>query len=211
MVVVLLIGVALGFFGSVPLAGPIAVLVFAYGLEGRFRTGISLSLGAALAESIYAYAAFWGVGTLLERYPSILLASNAVIGFLFIGVGIVLTRRELTVGLEKTSKPRHARALALGFSVSILNPTLLVTWSAATAALFGIGFVGEGAGASIAFAIGVIVGIVAWFSLLLLLIRRYSGRFTRNFLGRAINAMGVDLMLIGGWFLVEPIHDLVAL
>jgi arginine exporter protein ArgO len=74
-----------------------------------------------------------------------------------------------------------------------------------------MGFVGEGAGASIAFAIGVIVGIVAWFSLLLLLIRRYSGRFTRNFLGRVVNAMGVVLMLIGGWFLVEPIHDLVAL
>ena len=86
MVVVLLIGFALGFFGSVPLAGPIAVLVFAYGLEGRFRTGISLSLGAALAESIYAYAAFWGVGTLLGRYPSIVLASHAVIGTLLIGV-----------------------------------------------------------------------------------------------------------------------------
>ena len=211
MVVVLLIGFTLGFFGSVPLAGPIAVLVFAYGLEGRFRTGIFLSLGAALAESIYAYAAFWGVGTLLGRYPSIVLASHAVIGTLLIGVGIVLTRRELSAGLEKTSKPRHARALALGFAISIFNPTLLVTWSAATAALFGIGFVGEGAGASIAFAIGVIVGIVAWFSLLLLLIRRYSGRFTRNFLGRVINAMGVVLMLIGGWFLVEPIRDLFVL
>jgi len=45
----------------------------------------------------------------------------------------------------------------------------------------------------------------------LLLIRRYSGRFTRNFLGRVINAMGVVLMLIGGWFLVEPIRDLFVL
>ena len=211
MVVVLLIGFTLGFFGSVPLAGPIAVLVFAYGLEGRFRTGIFLSLGAALAESIYAYAAFWGVGTLLGRYPSIVLASHAVIGTLLIGVGIVLTRRELSAGLEKTSKPRHARALALGFAISIFNPTLLVTWSAATAALYGTGFMSEGAGASIPFAIGVIGGIVGWFSLLLLLIRRYSGSFTRNFLDRAVNAIGVVLMLIGGWFLVEPIHDLVAL
>ena len=211
MVVVLLIGFTLGFFGSVPLAGPIAVLVFAYGLEGRFRTGIFLSLGAALAESIYAYAAFWGVGTLLGRYPSIVLASHAVIGTLLIGVGIVLTRRELSAGLEKTSKPRHARALALGFTISILNPTLLVTWSAATAALYGTGFMSEGAGASIPFAIGVIGGIIGWFSLLLLLIRRYSGRFTRNFLGRVINAMGVVLMLIGGWFLVEPIRDLFVL
>ena len=121
MVVVLLIGFTLGFFGSVPLAGPIAVLVFAYGLEGRFRTGIFLSLGAALAESIYAYAAFWGVGTLLGRYPSIVLASHAVIGTLLIGVGIVLTRRQLSAGLEKPSKPRHARALALGFTISILT------------------------------------------------------------------------------------------
>ena len=211
MVVVLLIGFTLGFFGSVPLAGPIAVLVFAYGLEGRFRTGIFLSLGAALAESIYAYAAFWGVGTLLGRYPSIVLASHAVIGTLLIGVGIVLTRRELSAGLEKPSKPRHARALALGFTISIFNPTLLVTWSAATAALYGTGFMSKGAGASIPFAIGVIGGIVGGFSLQLLLIRRYSGRFTRNFLGRVINAMGVVLMLIGGWFLVEPIRDLFVL
>ena len=211
MVVVLLIGFTLGFFGSVPLAGPIAVLVFAYGLEGRFRTGIFLSLGAALAESIYAYAAFWGVGTLLGHYPSIVLASHAVIGTLLIGVGIVLTRRELTAGLEKTSKPRHVQASALGFTISILNPTLLVTWSAATTALYGTGFMSNRPGASIPFAIGVIGGIVGWFSLLMLLIRRYSGRFTRNFLGRAINAMGVVLMLIGGWFLVEPIRDLFVL
>jgi putative Mn2+ efflux pump MntP len=57
----------------------------------------------------------------------------------------------------------------------------------------------------------VIGGIVGWFSLLLLLIRRYSSRFTRNFLGRVVNAMGIVLMLIGGWFLVESIRDLFVL
>ncbi|SUZ53585.1 uncharacterized protein METZ01_LOCUS6439, partial [marine metagenome] len=211
VVTVLLIGLSLGFFGSVPLAGPIAVLVFAYGLEGQFRTAIFLSLGAALAEAIYAYAAFWGVDTLFEHYPSITLAANGVIGLLLIGVGIALTRRELSLGVEKTTNTHHARALTLGFTIAMLNPTLLVTWSTVMAALHSTGFVGTATEAAIPFAIGVIGGIVGWFSLLLLLIRKYSGHFTTKFLNRVVNSMAVVLMLIGGWFLAEPIHHLIAL
>ena len=211
MVIALLIGLALGFFGSVPVAGPIAVLVFTYGLAGRFRSAVFLSLGAAAAEAIYACAAFWGVGTLLARYPSVVLASNGVIGSLLIAVGVVLIRRESSAVDEKRSNVREARALTLGFTIAILNPTFLVTWSAVTAALYGAGFVSEGRVVAAPFAIGVFGGIVAWFSLLLYLIQRFSGRFTRNFLDRVVKIMGIFLMLIGGWFLAEPIRHLVGL
>ena len=65
MLTVALIGFVFGFIGSMPVAGPIAILVFGRGLEGRLRSGVYLAIGAAIAESIYAYLRVWGFSELL--------------------------------------------------------------------------------------------------------------------------------------------------
>ena len=46
----LVIGFALGFAGSMPVGGPVAILVFTRGVQGRFRSGVDVSLGAAIAS-----------------------------------------------------------------------------------------------------------------------------------------------------------------
>jgi threonine/homoserine/homoserine lactone efflux protein len=211
MVIALFIGLALGFFGSVPVAGPIAVLVFAYGLEGRFRSAVFLSIGAAVAEAIYACAAFWGVGTLLERYPSVVPACNGVAAALLIALGIALIRRQPSEAEEKKPDDGEGRAFSLGFTIAILNPTFLATWSAVMAALYGAGVMTHGTAMAAPFAVGVFAGIVAWFSLLVYLVKRFAGRFTRQSLDRFVKAMGVFLLVIGAWFLFELIRYLVSL
>ena len=45
MLLAALIGLALGFFGSVPVAGPIAALVVSRGVQSRFRSGVFIALG----------------------------------------------------------------------------------------------------------------------------------------------------------------------
>ena len=53
-----------GYIGSMPIAGPIAALIFARALQGRGRR-LHIALGAATAEMICAGLAFWGFAALL--------------------------------------------------------------------------------------------------------------------------------------------------
>ena len=68
MLTAALLGFALGFVFSMPVAGPVSLLVFGRGLQGRGRSGVSLALGSSIAESMYAYLAFWGFSALLGSY-----------------------------------------------------------------------------------------------------------------------------------------------
>ena len=58
MLWVALAGFARGFIGSMPVAGPVAVLVVSRSLEGRLRDGALIGLGSALAEGAYAFLAY---------------------------------------------------------------------------------------------------------------------------------------------------------
>lgn len=60
MIAALVIGFVLSFLGSVPIAGPIAVIIVSKALEHRNRAAFFISIGASVAESFYAFLAFWG-------------------------------------------------------------------------------------------------------------------------------------------------------
>ena len=49
-------GLCFGFVGSVPIAGPVSALVFRCGIDGRFKRGQGIAIGAAVAEAGYARA-----------------------------------------------------------------------------------------------------------------------------------------------------------
>ena len=49
-----LAGVVMGFAGSVPVAGPINMLVFSYGLQGRLRPATLIAVGAKVTPNVDA-------------------------------------------------------------------------------------------------------------------------------------------------------------
>ncbi|MCK5796418.1 MAG: LysE family transporter, partial [Deltaproteobacteria bacterium] len=141
MLIAAIIGFLFGFIGSMPVAGPIAVIVFARGIEGRLRSGLAVAVGGALAEGVYAFLAFWGFSKLLAHYTFILPASRAVAAIVLIGLGIIFLRKK---PIETTPSPVRegwGGGFFLGFGITALNPTLIATWSAASATLFSTGLV----------------------------------------------------------------------
>lgn len=62
-----LLGFALGFLGSVPIAGPTSAIVLKSGLQGEFKSGRTIALGSAMAESVYAGVAFYGFSSFVSR------------------------------------------------------------------------------------------------------------------------------------------------
>ena len=206
MLTALLIGFVFGFIGSMPVAGPIAILVFGRGLQNRARSGVYLAVGSAIAESVYAYLAFWGFSALLAQYPWIEQVSRGV-------AAVILTALGLRFALARpgpTDEPQlpiqnagNKRSFLLGMTITALNPTLMVTWGMAVTALHSFNLVSFDAVRALPFSLGVWMGISAWFTVLLLLLARFKDRFHRSTLENAVRAMGLLLTVLGLAFAVK--------
>ena len=54
------LGLFAGFFFSMPVAGPISIVVVSNALKGNLRFCLRTALGASIAESFYVFAAISG-------------------------------------------------------------------------------------------------------------------------------------------------------
>jgi threonine/homoserine/homoserine lactone efflux protein len=201
MLIPLLVGFAFGYIGSMPVAGPISVLVLHLGLAHDSRRALYVAVGGAVAESLYALLAFWGLSTILDSYPVALPASRVAGACLLLALGLVmmLTRtRGATPQNQRPGKGRK-RSFALGFLVTAVNPTLIVTWTAAVGAVHATGLLAMDQAEALPFAAAACAGIVAWFVTLLWLVGKWRSRVSAEGLGRFKRVMGAVLIAVGGW------------
>ena len=210
MFVAFITGFVFGFAGSIPVAGPIAVLVMALGLEGRFRNGLMLAAGAAIAEAGYAFLAFIGFSLLLADRPWMLLTSKGLAAAILLGLGIYLLWPKKAAE-KKEAKPESAKRRAqgdlrnflLGFGISAMNPTIIVTWTAATAFLFSTELITLSTPNAIAFGIGCSFGIAGWFAVMLAGLQKFRQKISPDASGRVIRITGGLVLILGVYFAVN--------
>jgi len=196
----LLAGTVMGFLGSMPIAGPIAVLVLERGLVQRGREGLGVALGAAAAETVYAFFAFWGLGTVLYASPKLLQVSRLIGAGVMITLGIYLANRKSSPPPPEGAAPvtgRKRRGFLLGLSVTFLNPTIVVSWTVVSTTVHSTGLVGPGLVPAIVFALGVGAGIVLWFATLLRLLNRFQSGLRPRTVDRVLNVTGWLVVAIG--------------
>ena len=209
MLVPAAVGFAFGFIGSIPVAGPIAALVLHKGLDAKFRSGFNVAIGAAVAEGMYACLTFWGFGALLAPYPWITPVSSVVAGAILIGLGVVFLRPRKVTAASDPPPPnkKHVGSAVLGFAITAGNPTLLATWTAAVTFLSALQIVDfTESGAPITFGSGVVIGIIAWFALLLTLIARFRSKFGVKRMLVVRRATGILCLSIAMWFVIRAVH-----
>lgn len=199
MLLAVLVGFVAAFLGSIPIAGPISVLVLQRGLDGDRRGATAIAIGAAVAEMTYAGLAFAGMSTILARFPIVLpivRGIGAVILFT-IGAYFVLHDRSDKRRPSDVQKTPHAKWF-LGLSITALNPTLLVTWTMVITIMTGSGLVSPRPWDAIPFALGVGSGIIVWFLVMLVGVQRFRQRISPRALHRGVRIVGYGLMLAGG-------------
>jgi threonine/homoserine/homoserine lactone efflux protein len=207
----LLTGFAFGFVASMPIAGPISFLVLARGLHGRYRSGLLIALGAALPEGVYAFLAFWGMSAVLSIHPTLSAVTSAAGAVILVALGVHLVRlREPPPGENGDDESGQKRSFLLGFTVTALNPTLLATWPAAVAALHSAGIVPVSGSNALPYAVGISGGIVAWFAMLLHLLRRHQRLFRAARLQRIVHVLGLLIIGVGLWMAVRAVSQFVA-
>jgi threonine/homoserine/homoserine lactone efflux protein len=213
MLAAALLGFVFGFFGSMPIAGPIAALVFSRGLENRGRSALYLAAGAAIAEAGYAYLAFWGFAAFLSRHAWVEPTSRAFAALLLTALGVHFTRKgSAKEGPEQAPDPNvgNKRSFFLGFTITALNPTLIATWTGAVTFVYSLDVVTFDSVSALPFSVGSFAGIVCWFALLLGLLARFRARFPRETLGRVMRWTGFFLIGLGLLFAARFVQWLAA-
>lgn len=200
----LLIGFALGWLGSMPVAGAVSIFIVQHGLSGRIRDGLRLAAGAGIAEALWCIGTRMGAAQILARFPGVRTWAEVVGGLVLLGLGVYFLRRRdpLVVpagGLDERPAQGNFR---LGFFLVAGNPSIPVHWLALIAMVHSLGFDLFG-GPPGTFALGVALGIFGWFSLLLLALDRFRVLLPKRTMQRVIKGVGAVLVVMGIGVLVK--------
>ena len=126
-------GLLAGFILSMPIAGPISILITTSALKGRFRYCNLVSLGASLADFTYVFIAVFGLTKLYTFYKP-LIPYIFIVGtlfFLYLGIRIIRTKIDIEHLEDKTHitekiQKKEKGAFYTGFMINFLNPTLFI-------------------------------------------------------------------------------------
>ena len=208
MLITAIFGFLFGFIGSMPIAGPIVVLLIIRCLDDRFRSAHLIGVGSVFPEATYATFAFWGFATFLAKYPWMIPVSHGAAAVILFALGFSLVRRRGGQKLEVDDRA-SAGSFGLGVLISTLNPSIIAAWTGATTTLFSTGLVVFEPVLAIPFGLGAAVGIQAWYLILIALIRRHKQRFTRGTIERAIRLFGIPVLGLSVWFVTRFVSSLV--
>lgn len=127
-------GLLAGFIFSMPVAGPVSILITSNALKGRLRFCNLATVGASFADFIYVFIAIFGLTRLYSLYkPAIpyILSAGAVF-LVYIGYRTIKTKIDIEHLENEHPEYRVGRrdkgALYTGFMVNFLNPTLFIGW-----------------------------------------------------------------------------------
>lgn len=204
---IVLLGLGLGIFSAIMPLGPVTVLVLRRAMAGDPSGALRLGLGRVPAESFYCGLATFGIVALLDRFPAA-RASIEVLGvlvFLAVGLWLILQRPTQPVVVDATRPESQAEARARrwgdwsGFIVSILNPTLLLSWSAMVAITVSMLDFQPKLFDKIMFPFALGLGIALGYVILVEFLRRHGARVEHAWVHRVIQAMGLVFVVVALW------------
>jgi threonine/homoserine/homoserine lactone efflux protein len=126
-------GLLAGFIFSMPIAGPISILITSNALKGRLRYCNLVSLGASIADFTYVFVAVYGLTKLYSLYkPAIpYIFTIGSLFFFYLGYKIIKTKIDIEHLEDKSHlaekiEKREKGAFYTGFMINFLNPTLFI-------------------------------------------------------------------------------------
>jgi threonine/homoserine/homoserine lactone efflux protein len=205
MIVAFITGLLMSFIGSMIPTGPIALIVIKRGLAHHHLGALSIVFGAAMAEAGYALLAYLGISFALSRYPVQTSILRIIAGIILIGFAIVCFLDSHSLKTGNTGRKYAGANFLLGLSIAGLNPTLLVTWTGAVAVARGAGLI-SGIQVAPGFALGVIVGPILWFWILLKILNRHVEDLHPDILRKIEKALPVVLLILAGIMLWQAVY-----
>jgi threonine/homoserine/homoserine lactone efflux protein len=193
-------GFGMGFFGSVPPTGPVALMVINRAFRKKTKYAFAAGVGGALAEVVYSALAVTGVGLLLQHVELAGTLIRALSTVVLMSVGLYFFFSPLKeddireAEVEEESLGSAFGHLAKAFSVAIVNPTLILNWTVAVAFFFSLFGLEADLAGQVAFVAGVGSGIIVWSALEVWLLDKFQQRYSIGLLGRIQKWVSVLVM-----------------
>lgn len=139
-------GFLTGFIFSMPIAGPVSIIITSNALKGRSRYCNLFNVGASLADFIYVFIAVYGLTRLYSFYKPVIpyIFSIGSVLLFFLGYKIFKTKIDIDhledkIHISEKLKKKERGAFYTGFMINFLNPTLFIGWF--TSSLLVISFI----------------------------------------------------------------------
>ena len=193
-----MLGFGIAFIGSMPMSGPVAVLIMARALHRERRAALLLALGAAIVEAAYAFGIAALLPSLVGKTRAVVLGSLGLGSLVVVGLGMLLLLRPAAANRAADTTPR--RGVLRGALSTLLNPTLIATWTVAVSTLYANDWLSPRLSSALGFALGVALGSLAWFAIAVTVIGTWHRRVTPALQARVLRGMGA-LLVASGVFL----------
>ena len=128
-ITVVLIGFSAGFVFSMPIAGPISIIITSNALKGNLKFCIRTALGASIVEFFYVLIAVFGLSVLFSLYSSIIPYVLIVGSIFLLAIGIKIFRTNIKLedierSYNNNEKKEKNGGLRTGLIINLTNPSL---------------------------------------------------------------------------------------
>jgi L-lysine exporter family protein LysE/ArgO len=168
-------GLLLGIGAAVPL-GPINILIMNRALVS-YRLAVMTGLGALSADLSYITLLIFGFATFLK--DSLILNILGILGGIFLiymAYLLYAKRDDISIGARDTiSKGRVLKAYTSGYLLTLLNPYTIAFWASTTT------LVAKMSDKGLWMALGIIISIVLWITIMPYVIHRSKHRLSESF------------------------------
>ena len=139
LITISFVGLIVGFILSMPIAGPISILITSNALQGKRKYCNRATIGASFADFFYVFIAVFGLTKLYTYYKPFIpyLLSIGALFLMFMGFKIFKTKIDIEhlddkSHLTEKIKKKERGGFYTGFMLNFLNPTLFMGWLASS-------------------------------------------------------------------------------
>lgn len=142
IITISLVGFLMGFFLSIPIPGPIYLLIISNGLKGKLRYCIIAAIGASVVDFIYCFLAVYGFTKFYIFYNHIIPYILVVGAVFLVLIGIRTFKTDLKIeNIEKEDTEREEKihkkvkdktGFLTGILMNFANPSLFISWMIAS-------------------------------------------------------------------------------
>lgn len=197
MIMALMIGLMTGFLICIPV-GPINVWVVNTLIRHDFKSAFAIALGGSLMDFIYFMVILSGLSLFHFSPKTILVLKIVGVVFLFaFGFKELFVKKQnfkLDKDLDK-KEPTVIGFFLLGVAIYSSNPTLVATMSGLAAVIKSWNLFLNTFGSYFALSLGLALGSVSWFYILLRIVKKYQNSIPEKFFINFSRACGVLIVL----------------
>jgi threonine/homoserine/homoserine lactone efflux protein len=200
----------ISFFLCVPI-GPVNLEVFQNAVKKHFGPALSLALGAAVGDAIWATAAFFGITPFLRNgynfsmegvFLLVTAAITFVLGILSLKDARFLDRIEKKEEALAAKIKRKRWAFLQGLGMVLINPLGIASWMIALSFLKKLRiYIPLTLNFEIFFMVVVILGAFAYFTLIIFITNRMKSLCTPHNTRKVIKVLGYVLIAFSLYFL----------